>query len=67
MIINGGESNAGRDAASYLSGICAAFKTAPTSECSKKLSSDTPGAGFGTTTTPAASAASANAAGCASA
>lgn len=66
LIINGVESSAGRDSTSYLNGICAVFNSAP-SECSKKLSSDTPGAGFGTTATPAASAASASTAGCASA
>ena len=46
LIINGVQSNAGRDSASYLKAICAAFNTAPT-ECSTTLSSTQPGAGFG--------------------
>ncbi|MFA5359712.1 MAG: thioredoxin domain-containing protein [Patescibacteria group bacterium] len=46
LIINGAQSSAGRDAASYLAGICAAFNTAP-AECSKQLSSATPSASFG--------------------
>ena len=46
LIINGVESNAGRDSASFLAGICAAFNNAP-SECQTKLSSVTPGPGFG--------------------
>lgn len=46
LVINGVQSNAGRDAASYLAGICAAFNNAPT-ECTKQLSSAAPAAGFG--------------------
>jgi len=46
LIINGVQSSAGRDAASYLAGICAAFTTKP-AECSLKLSSASPSAGFG--------------------
>ncbi len=46
LVINGVQSNAGRDAASYLVGICAAFNTPP-SECAKQLSSASPSAGFG--------------------
>ncbi|MBU0721967.1 DsbA family protein [Patescibacteria group bacterium] len=46
LIINGVPSNAGRDAASYLAGICDAFNTAP-AECSKQLSTAAPTAGFG--------------------
>jgi len=46
LVINGVESNAGRDSASYLAGICAAFNNAP-SECQTQLSSTTPGPGFG--------------------
>lgn len=46
LIINGVQSSAGRSPQSYLSGICAAFNTAP-SECSEKLSSSSPSAGFG--------------------
>jgi len=46
LIINGAQSNAGRDSASYLAGICAAFNTAP-AECNTVLSNTPPGAGFG--------------------
>jgi len=46
LIINGVESKAGRSAASYLTGICAAFTTAP-AECGQQLSSASPAAGFG--------------------
>ena len=46
LVINGAQSSAGRDSASYLAGICAAFNTAP-AECSKQLSSTSPSAGFG--------------------
>lgn len=46
LVINGVQSSAGRDAASYLTGICAAFNNAP-SECTKQLSSASPAPGFG--------------------
>lgn len=46
LVINGAQSGAGRDSASYLTGICAAFNNAP-AECSKQLSSAAPAAGFG--------------------
>ena len=46
LVINGAQSNAGRDSASYLAGICAAFNNAP-AECAKQLSSASPAAGFG--------------------
>jgi hypothetical protein len=46
LVINGVQSDAGRDAASYLAGICAAFNNAP-AECSSQLSSASPAAGFG--------------------
>ncbi|MBI3259230.1 MAG: hypothetical protein HYZ54_07145 [Ignavibacteriae bacterium] len=46
LIINGVESSAGRDSASYLKAICDAFKNAPT-ECGTQLSSTTSGPGFG--------------------
>jgi hypothetical protein len=46
LVINGVQSNAGRDAASYLAGICAAFNNAP-AECAKQLSSTAPSSGFG--------------------
>jgi len=46
LVINGAQSSAGRDSASYLAGICAAF-TNPPAECSKQLSTASPAAGFG--------------------
>lgn len=46
LVINGVQSSAGRDSASYLAGICAAFNNPP-AECSKQLSSASPAAGFG--------------------
>jgi len=46
LVINGAQSEAGRDSASYLAGICAAFNNAP-AECSKQLSSASPAPGFG--------------------
>jgi len=46
LVINGVQSNAGRDSASYLTGICAAFNTAP-AECSQTFSSENPSSGFG--------------------
>ncbi|MEK6885588.1 MAG: thioredoxin domain-containing protein [Nanoarchaeota archaeon] len=46
LIINGAESNAGRNAASYLTGVCNAFNTEP-SECSKTLPTTNPSPGFG--------------------
>lgn len=46
LVINGVQSSAGRDSASYLAGICAAFNTPP-AECSKQLSSAAPAPGFG--------------------
>lgn len=58
LVINGVTSNAGRDSASYLSAICAAFNNAP-EECSTTVSSTQPGPGFGYDSVGAA-----NAAGC---
>ncbi|MDP1729547.1 MAG: hypothetical protein Q8L27_05085 [archaeon] len=47
LVINGVQSSAGRDAASYLSAICGAFTTKP-SECNTDMSSyGTPAPGFG--------------------
>lgn len=46
LVINGTQSEAGRDSESYLTAICAAFNQAP-AECVKKLSSAAPVAGFG--------------------
>ena len=50
LVINGVQSNAGRDSASYLEGICTAFNNAP-SVCSTQLSSSAPSPGFGYTAT----------------
>ena len=57
LVINGVQSSAGRDAASYLAGICAAFNNAP-AECSKQLSSASPSSGFGAGSSAGASDAS---------
>jgi protein-disulfide isomerase len=46
LIINGKQSDAGRDSASYLEGICSAFNNAP-EVCKTELSSDSPSPGFG--------------------
>jgi len=46
LVINGVQSNAGRDAASYLTGICAAFNNPP-AECGQQLSGASPASGFG--------------------
>jgi len=59
LVINGVQSRAGRDAASYLAGICAAFTTKP-AECSKELSSASPSSGFGAGSDSGGSAASCN-------
>lgn len=59
LAINGVQSSAGRDAASYLAGICDAFKTKP-AECSKKLSSASPSSGFGAGTDSGGSASAAD-------
>jgi len=56
LIINGLESNAGRDSASYLKAICNTFNTPP-SECSTQLSTVSPGPGLGYDSTSAATAA----------
>ncbi|MFZ4632098.1 MAG: hypothetical protein ACOYL8_02725 [Patescibacteria group bacterium] len=60
LIINGEDIQSGRDSASLLAAICSAFNNPP-KECSTKLSSASPAAGFGTA---AAAAGSAPAAGC---
>jgi protein-disulfide isomerase len=57
LVINGAESGAGRSPSSYLLGICEAFNSAPSAECSKQLSSATPSAGFGTAASESGSAA----------
>lgn len=56
LIINGKESNAGRDSASYLAAICAAFVNQPAG-CQAKLATTSPAPGFGTATTQTAVAA----------
>ncbi|MEI7619982.1 MAG: hypothetical protein WCJ57_00220 [Candidatus Falkowbacteria bacterium] len=61
LIINGAESQSGRDPKSLMASICAGFENAP-EECKKEMSSASPSAGFGAGT-EAASAGSA-AAGC---
>jgi len=53
LIINGVKSNAGRSAASYLAGICAAFNNPP-EECNEVVTTDTPAPGFGWDATAAA-------------
>lgn len=47
LIINGEDIQSGRDSASLLATICSAFNNPP-KECSTKLSSTAPAAGFGT-------------------
>jgi hypothetical protein len=59
LVINGKTAESGRDSATLLSTICAAFNNQP-KECQTTLSSATPAAGFGTGTTDAAAAASCN-------
>ena len=58
LVINGKQANSGRDPASLLATICASFNNAPV-ECQTALSSATPSAGFGWSTTAADSAAAA--------
>lgn len=50
LIINGAEARAGRDSASLLQAVCAAFENAP-EECNTELSSAQPSPGFGYSTT----------------
>jgi hypothetical protein len=56
LIINGVESQSGRDSASLLASICSAFENQP-AECKTALSSATPAPGFGTGTTDSQAAA----------
>ncbi|HIH31606.1 TPA: hypothetical protein HA235_02765 [Candidatus Woesearchaeota archaeon] len=56
LVINGVQSNAGRDSASYLAAICNAMNT-PSAECQTQLSAVSPGPGFGYDSTAAATAA----------
>ncbi|MFA5020146.1 MAG: hypothetical protein WC533_03540 [Candidatus Pacearchaeota archaeon] len=53
LVINGVQASSARDSASYLKTICSAFETAP-SECDKVLSSTSPSAGFGSSTSGSA-------------
>ncbi len=46
LVVNGVQVSSGRDSASYLKAICAAFNEEP-SECAEELSSASPSAGFG--------------------
>jgi hypothetical protein len=57
LIINGVQASSGRDSASLLKAVCGAFSTAP-EECAEELSSASPSAGFGYSTTTAATTAS---------
>lgn len=52
LVINGANAQAGRDSASLLNAICAAFEDAP-EECDTALSSAQPSPGFGFKTTSA--------------
>lgn len=56
LVVNGQATSSGRDSASYLATICAAFNEAP-EECDEQLSSTSPSSGFGLSGTGAASAA----------
>jgi len=56
VIINGKNVQSGRDSASYLKTICSAFNAAP-AECNETLSSSSPSAGFGSSTSGDTSAA----------
>lgn len=47
LIINGTESQSGRDSQSLMNSICAGFENAP-EECKKAMSTVSPSAGFGT-------------------
>jgi hypothetical protein len=46
LVINGEQASSGRDSASYLRTVCAAFNNAP-EECSKELPATQPSPGFG--------------------
>lgn len=52
LIVNGAKANSGRDSASLLKTICAAFNEAP-AECDTELSNASPSAGFGWGEAPA--------------
>lgn len=54
LVINGTQSQSGRDSKSLLKSICSAFNNPP-KECSTELSSETPAPGFGGGTAPSGS------------
>ena len=54
LVINGSQSESGRDGKSLLSSICAAFNNQP-KECSTDLSGETPAPGFGGGAAPSGS------------
>lgn len=54
LVINGAQSQSGRDSKSLLKSICSAFNNPP-KECSTELSSETPAPGFGGGTAPSGS------------
>lgn len=54
LVINGTQSQSGRDGKSLLKSICSAFNTPP-QECLAELSGDTPAPGFGAGSAPAGS------------
>lgn len=56
LVINGAEAQSGRDSASYLATMCAAFVNQP-AECQTKLSAVVPAPGFGTASTAVTAAA----------
>lgn len=51
LVINGAQSNSGRDSKSLLKSICSAFNNPP-KECSTELTSDSPTPGFGAGVAP---------------
>ena len=53
LVVNGAKANSGRDSASLLRTVCAAFNEAP-EECNTELSSGSPSPGFGFTETEGA-------------
>lgn len=59
LIINGAESQSGRDPQSLMNSICAGFENAP-EECKKAMDTTSPSAGFGSGTDDSGSAASCN-------
>jgi len=64
LVVNGQTLSSARDSQSLLKAICSAFKTPP-AECDKKLSSDSPSAGFGTAKTKSSTGSAPSGGGCA--